>query len=528
MTIGPYCYSSSFFSCITACFFPFGNKGLQQEVSQLFKKIEGFKRPNWRITHTDKVRVFEKVDAILQKWKDKSKVPAFIRTLEKTALAYRLRFPRQLPGNTSHIEKLKKNIEKHDAASFKRWAIKCGLDPKIYFKHPDFADFILSAHIQKFFEYFGEHKIKNHGQVGLLVEGEFTPWEAISKRFFIEEGKIYSTETGEKKRWIYIGEGLVCYDPLNWKTPIPLMKLKEPPGKYLFQVVTSHVKPENQDLSDRVLQGARHTWFRIITPDGNVYSFGMAFDPREFNVLQPLSSVKGRIACPDAYEASAEKRIETTFPIEKENALNIGEIIKKYNRDENLQFNFIKGNCAGFTQEVLTASGIGGIPKTKMTVSQILWKFIVPKPVRKIIKSIWAHTLACITPTFLSKGFSTLINLVNSLILFPLTTLLGGWFQVSKKRGLPQVMQNTPPFTAEPERVADRNSSLVQDFFIALFKQNGWNEEADRLVRPLAGRLYNHFGDVFNPNTLTIEMTGRIAKWQLKQSSQTRVIEVKK
>ena len=518
--------SSSFCSRISACFFPRGNKVFQEEVGELVNRIQAFKQYDRAITHIDKVRVFEKLDDILQKWQDKSTVPACIRTLEKTALAYRLRFPRKLPGNACQIEKLKKNIQKHDAVSFKRWAVKSGLNDRIYFKYPDFADFILSAHIHKSFVYFGEDKIKNHGQVGLFVEGKFTPWEALSKRFFIEEGKIYSKETEGKKRWIYVAEGLVCHDPLNWKTPVALMKLKTPPGKYLFQVVTSHIKPENQNITDRVFEGARHTWFRIITPEGSVYSFGMAFDPQEFNVLQPLSSVKGRIACPDAYEGCAEKRIETTFPIEKEHVLNIGEIIKRYNLDENVRFNFIKGNCAGFTQEVLRASGVGTIPKTTMTVSQILWKFFLPKHVRKIIKSLWAHTFACITPEFLAKGFSSLVNLVNSLILLPLTTLLGGWFLRAKKGVAPQAIEDA--FPSESKRVADRNASLEENYFLSVFKQNGWNQEVDHLVRPLVGRLYNRLGDVFNPNTLTIEMTSRIAKWQLKQVCKTRVIEVSK
>jgi hypothetical protein len=172
-----------------------------------------------------------------------------------------------------------------------------------------------------------------------------------------------------------------------------------------------------------------------------------------------------------------------------------------------------------FLQEVLTASGVGGIPNTKMTISQIIGKFIFPKPVRIIIKSIWAHTFAHITPTFVSKGFSSLINVVNSVILFPFISLLGGWFKTQKRAVL-----NTCLSVAQPKGDFTRTISSVQEFFISLFTQDKRDNEVDSLVTPLMGPLYNHLGDVFNPDILSLDMPSRIAKWQLEQGDKTRVI----
>jgi hypothetical protein len=515
-------FPSGFFSRITACFTPVRAENMRDEVGQLAGKIEVFKKTAPNIAATEKVRVFQQVDRVLKKWEDKSTAPKYIQTLEKTALAYRLCFPCNLPGNTGQIESLKEMVKKHDPASFNRWSVKCGLDPELFFEHPDFANFILTAFIHKSFEYFGKKQINNGGQVGLLVEGKFTPWEDLSKRFVVEEGKIFSTDTGVKKRWIFLSEGLVCHDPYNWKMPVPIMKLEIPPGRYLLQVVTSHIKPENQGLIDRVTDGAMHSWFRIITPDGNVYSFGMLHDRKDINLLQPMSSIKSKMSCPDVFEAYAEKRIETTIPIEGEHVFKIGEIIKKYSRDENVQFHYLKANCTSFLQEVLTASGVGGIPNTKMTISRVIEKFIFPKAVRRIMKSIWTHTFAHITPSFVAKGFSSLVNGITALIVFPFISLLGGWFKTQK--GTPrQEAQNTAS-RAQPQEDSARSTSSEQELFISLFTQDKWDKEADSLVTPLVRPLYNHLGDVFNPDILSLDMPSRIAKWQLAQGDQTRVI----
>ncbi|MCX6991466.1 MAG: hypothetical protein NTX49_10490 [Chlamydiae bacterium] len=522
MTVGSCCFSSGFCLPITAWFTPSRAENLNEEVSRLVQRIEAFKGDDPTIHPTEKVRVFQQIDAVLKKWEDKSTAPKFIQTLEKTALAYRLCFPINLPENTCQIESLKELVKKHDSANFKRWSLKCGLDPELYFAHPDFANFILSAFIHKSFEFFGKNQINHGGQVGLLIEGKFTPWEEISKRFVVEDGKIFSTDTGVKKRWIFLSEGLVCHDPYNWKMPAVLMKLEVPPGRYLLQVVTSHIKPANQGLIDRVTDGAMHSWFRIITPDGNVYSFGMLHDRKDINLLQPMSSIKNKISCPDVFETYAEKRIETTIPIEGEHVFKIGEIIKKYSRDENIQFHYLKSNCTSFLQEVLTASGIGGIPNTKMTISRMIGKFIFPKPVRRIMKNIWEHTFGLIIPTFISKGFSTLVNIVTSLIAFPVISLLGGWFK-TPKRISPQVAQNTTP-AAQPQGDSPISRAPEQELFISLFTQDQWDKEADHLVTPLVGPLYNHLGDVFKPDILSLDMPSRIAKWQLAQGAQTRVI----
>ena len=156
-----------------------------------------------------------------------------------------------------------------------------------------------------------------------------------------------------------------------------------------------------------------------------------------------------------------------------------------------------------------------------MTISRVFEKFIFPKPVRRIMKSIWTHTFAHITPSFVAKGFSSLVNVITSLIAFPFISLLGGWFKTQKGTP-PQEAQNTASI-AQPQEDSISISS-EQELFISLFTQDKWDKEADSLVTPLEGPLYNHLGNVFNPDILSLDMPSRIATWQLAQGDQTRVI----
>lgn len=531
MTVCSDLASSSFLSRIAPRFSTSqSSETLEAEVKKILSKIDFFVLHRGSYSMADKVQVIRRADNILASYQDKKSVPPLIRGLEKTLLAFRRKFPLGLEDSPSDRKKMEDALKRHDHKTYERWTKKYGLSEQIFFEHPKFVDFIFSAHLHKAFEYFGHSITMQEGKPGLMVEGMFVSSDEIEQHFTVENGYIYSTEEGgQKLRWTYVSDGLLCHDPKKWDVPVPIMKWKEKPNGYFFQVVTSHVSEENQSFIDGLLKGARHTWFRLICPDGRVYSFGQTIDPADFNILQPLSSVRAGVACPDSFETYAEKRLETTIPITREQAQAVVDTIIRCKNSESFEFNYVNSNCAAFTEQVMRAAGIADFPKPQMSISRVLYKVFVPKFLRRALKAIFSYTLGIVMPEIVKKGIRILFDFLATILIFPLGTVLGGWFTTRRKTtcACPFSTGDASPKTQRVKESAATETggivNAIEQAFIAHAKKQQWDVQANNLVRPFFRKVYNNFGDILNPSNLTVTMPTLMAKWQKRQGSQTQM-----
>ena len=346
--------------------------------------------------------------------------------------------------------------------------------------------------------------------MGLLVNGKFTPASEVLNRFFVENGVIYSIENGVRKRWMYNQQGLVCFNPHSWLCPIPYYKLSSPPGEYKVQFVTSYKNPSDHSFLDKAFKGAVHSWLRLVTPEGDVYSMGWGCNPKEFNPLQPCATVGGIVFCPDPYEVVSQNRLETTIPISEQQAESLLEFIAISAYDDEAKYNFFSGNCVEFASQALEYANIAKLPNRKITIPEIICKIIIPKRFRKLISSFTSKI-----PTFFKAIISFPLKLCFSLVLMPFVLLLGAWKLNPLKR---QPIANLVSDQQKP--IIDINTpEIIKRVFGKKIQQ--LQEQAAEIKRSNFKRgVFRSFFDIINPKSYEITFHAKLKKWQLSQGGQ--------
>jgi hypothetical protein len=279
--------------------------------------------------------------------------------------------------------------------------------------------------------------------------------------------------------------------------PRPLRQ-SAPPLRSRVEVVTTHAHKEDWNLADRLLKGSRHSFFRIVPgegfsarhpeaglEEGAVYSLGWGAKWRDFSIFNPLSTLRGRWFCPDAFEFLKEDQWITPIDITDEQALRLLEIVKRRNEEDH-PFHIITSNCCGVTADVLKEAGIMSFC-TKDHMSTMWYKFFLPKSVRRPLDKMGAW-LQQATPAFIARRLYQFGAFVYSAVFIPFFLLLGAW-------------RTTLSF--EGEEGSPHDVSLMR-------------VRASNRIKALFSNVF----DVFSPGKMEFDLTKNIYKQQ-KRMSQT-------
>lgn len=392
-------------------------------------------------------------------------------------------------------------------AILSRW-IKAGFSEKAFWSQPDLVDFVFRAHLHRSITHpYYKHTIamqnclvRRNGQITvaqephLMVNGRPTPWSEICKKIHVDsESRLYSKENGEKKRWAYLEGGLTQLNDDHFSSPQQLRKLERAPANCQLQIITTHAHREDWNLLDRILEGSRHSFFRVIPgqgfsvrhpemrmEQGSVYSFGWGTVWRDFNIFSPLSTLKGKWYSPDDWEFLKQDHCVTTLNVTDEQVIKLMEIIRRRSKEE-LPFHVITANCCGITAEVLSEAGILDL-YTKNHMAKLGYEFFLPKSIRMSLDKV-ASFVARITPGFISQTVRGVGACFYSLVFAPLFTLLGAW------------------------RV---NISFEDE---ENHSQNGIRVQVSNRIKALFSNIY----DFFNPSKMEFDMTKNIYQWQKRQ-----------
>src|SRR5581483_8718093 len=240
---------------------------------------------------------------------------------------------------------LEKKCKSDNKALLAKWT-KLGFGEKAFLQCPDLVDFVFKSFLHRHITHpYYNHKIEmkpigvwRGGQVvtedrpHLLVDGCFTAWSQISDKIKLDaDERLYSIENRKKKYWMYLDTGLTQWDKHNFDTPRHLFKLNRPPLASRIEIITTHAHKEDWHLGDRFLKGTRHAFFRIVPglgysmrnphsklEDGSVYSLGWGARWRDFSLLQPLSTLRGKWVCPDGFAFLKEDFCITPIDISDE------------------------------------------------------------------------------------------------------------------------------------------------------------------------------------------------------------------
>ncbi len=346
--------------------------------------------------------------------------PSDVAKLERYMLAVRLKWgifaPNQSQQDLQHL------VMAHNFSLYDKWVAKQHFSKKVFFYAPDLVDFVFKSHLHRYINFpaYGGgangHSITwSQGDANLMVNGIPQVWSRLRHQLLIDKvsERIYSTENSKKLYWYYLQSGLIRHDHARFNPPVPLRRLvhEETPTSCQVQVVTTQDTRDKWGYLDHYLQGARHSYYRVILKrgfdlhphaqqflPGEVYSFGFRPYWDDFNPLSPLESYKGYMQNPDKDEFLPVDAYVTTLDVSDEQALNLLRISQNIT-NRNLSFNFVTNNCAGITAKALREANIVDL-QIGSHMSTIWYELLVPKILRNGLKSI-NSCLATYTPPLL-------------------------------------------------------------------------------------------------------------------------------
>ncbi len=434
-----------------------------------------------------------------------------VARLEHYTLVVRDRL--NLFGPTRSRQALLENCRSDNQHLLSYW-LNCGFSEETFWTHPDLVDFIFKAHLHRHITHpYYNHTIdmqwritRRGGEVTavkephLLFNGRQMPWTQIRNKIQIDgESRLYSMDRGQKKRWTYLENGFTELKDDHFASPQPLRKLDQAPVNSQIQIVTTHAHKTDWNLADRVLEGTRHSFFRIVPgtgfsvrhpeirmEQGAVYSFGWGTNWRDIDFFSPLSTLKGSWGSPDPWEFFKQDQCVTPLHATDATVIKLMEIIRRRSQEER-PFHFITANCCGITAEVLNEAGIIDL-NTKKHMAKLSYEFFLPEFIRSPLDKIFAF-INRITPQCISNAIERVGVFLDSVVFVPTFSVFGAW----------------------RTKISFENEEGESS------QQNRINAKAANRIKALFSNIY----DLFKPSKMEFDMTKNVYKWQLRQPGTT-------
>ncbi len=373
---------------------------------------------------------------------------------------------------------------------FAKWTR--ALQPAELFQHHEFAEFLERSKLLSQIKVTRDTLRTIDDEPAMLVEGVWTKWSAIQKRFQIEDSEFYGTKfvtdsTGQVYTYLDNRKGLQKYHPYQTVGEVPISVLEDNEVDALRGVANQFVRPEEAHLpqnerdalnaerpfvmqivtsyTDRggsnfseTIRNPRHAYMRIVAgadlPEhnvkkGDVFEFGFGW---KWGVTLPMEATQGLFCSPDPWEyVPCDKRFVTCIPISAESAAASFDFALRQQRKHvqlgrEIGFHLAQQNCTVFDRKVAEHAGVA-IP-TEIQLKPLLFR-ILPDFLKRLGEQISTYTTK--TSTFLhdkiraytpaSAGEKALCCLdkihtayaaardaLTAFVLLPIRTLLGGWY----------------------------------------------------------------------------------------------------
>lgn len=252
--------------------------------------------------------------------------------------------------------------------------------------NPGFAKFAKQVHLARYLAIFDHQlQVDRDHRISLLCQNVMQPWASVKAeaqqqpRSYSEFPRLYNPP------FKYGKEGIQTATFYQWKTLEPF-KIEHPPSwgkEYRFEICTL-CTGKFRPLGD-------HTWMRLKTPKGEIYSFGPYREDNDFRTA--CAWKRCFIQSPDISEFWDEPIHTLSFTITKG---QFDKIKKKVEKDqkESLEFHIFRSNCAEYA---VSCANLIGIPiGAKMSFARnllpenirrfgISMMRHIPRPIRKVI-----------------------------------------------------------------------------------------------------------------------------------------------
>lgn len=215
----------------------------------------------------------------------------------------------------------------------------------------EFQAFARSAHLHRYLTVFNHTVEEREGQPFIRYQGKMEPWERVREVALAPPPelknplpKLYNPP------WKYGKEGVQNRTFYDWTELAPFMRVdKHPWGAQYILELCCLCTGKFRCLGD-------HTWTRLKTPEGDVYSFGLY---REDNDKSSAFELKaGRLQSPDVSEFWPETIHTLSFVISQESFCRIKDKVEEDHRGNGVVFHVVSRNCTAYALGVARLADI--------------------------------------------------------------------------------------------------------------------------------------------------------------------------
>ncbi|MEI8364920.1 MAG: hypothetical protein WCF65_00745 [Parachlamydiaceae bacterium] len=315
---------------------------------------------------------------------------------------------------TPEMESLKKQI----------MATKLGIHPEILDRNPGLQQFVEKSHIERYLLHYGHPLTVNAstGEVSFLKDKQMTPWSQISA-----EMKTWKPFTQpQRQHWIYGQDGVQHENMYEW-TELKPFKKEDPAAwnhKYVFEVCACY-NPES------TLTG-NHSWIRLKTPSGDVYSIGLYHRSKaNFSLINktPLRTNSGYLMQPDVSEFWNFKITTVAVAITEEIFLKMKHLIEE-DKKQDLVFNTLNNNC------LLYCKKVGALANIDLPTQDSLASLVMPEGAVEKIERYISYLPRCIQKVCLAVA-AFFVNV--SLLFLGANALDNGLNSEQRAKATPQI-----------------------------------------------------------------------------------------
>jgi len=278
-------------------------------------------------------------------------------------------------------------------------AAKLHITSDLFDHNEGFFSFASKHHLDRYLDVHQDHLHIEENDIYIRVDNIYRRWSEVSEQF-CNLPKRNAEQTGP---WIYGPHGLQNKDVYDWTELEPFAH--EDPAlwdhKYIFEFCSY--------CSDTPkFNGGDHSWIRLRTPSGEVYSAGL-YRPQKVcskdNLSQPLRIKNGHITRPDISDYWPPPIHSLSFAIEPEGFERVKQQIEHDKRSGNRVFQLLDQNCTAYAESLARLVGV------HIDARVNFFELFAPKKLRHIIDKITSHL-----PKAAVKPFSLALTVFGNLL----------------------------------------------------------------------------------------------------------------
>lgn len=255
-------------------------------------------------------------------------------------------------------------------------ALKLGITADVFDKNPGFLSFASKSYLERYLMVY-DHKLSVDSvtqKISILSKNTLVPWNGK-----MVPPPVPKVEGKPGLAWVYGMEGIQDGNMCDWTELKPFMKGNpaEWGNRYIFEFCAT--------TTGEVRKTGDHSWLRLKTPDGDIYSVGLYRTDKEGlsdNVKFPLRVKRGYLMSPDVSEFWPAPIQTISVGITKDQFETIKAAIEDDKKKDLLTFQLVSANCVLYTKKIAALAGIS------LPTSVSIFRLMTPKCLKPVFNCL--------------------------------------------------------------------------------------------------------------------------------------------